>query len=81
MPTFMDVHHAEGITEEDAAQAHEDDLQHQGKHGAEFLKYWIDEDEGKVFCLSQAPSKEAALAVHEDAGHPPDEIYEVTEGS
>jgi hypothetical protein len=30
-----------------------------------------------VFCLSTGPSKEAVRRVHEKAGHPADEIYEL----
>jgi hypothetical protein len=45
-----------------------------------FTKYWVDEKTGKVFCLSDAPTKEAALAVHREAGHPTQEIYQVHEG-
>jgi Protein of unknown function (DUF4242) len=30
-----------------------------------------------VFCLSEAPSAEAAQRSHERAGHPADEIYKV----
>jgi hypothetical protein len=34
------------------------------------------EDQGAV-CLSSGPSKEAVRRVHEKAGHPADEIYEL----
>ena len=40
------------------------DLEVQAKYGVRFLKYWYDETTGKVFCLSEAPSKDAAMAVH-----------------
>lgn len=81
MPLFMDVHNdVEDLTPEAVAQAHEEDLEHQAEHGVEFLKYWADTDEGKIFCLSKAPDAEAARAVHEKAGHPADEIYQVHEG-
>jgi hypothetical protein len=30
-----------------------------------------------VFCLSTGPSKEAVQRVHDKAGHPADEIYEL----
>jgi hypothetical protein len=30
-----------------------------------------------VFCLSEAPSKDAVLRVHKRAGHETSEIYEV----
>ena len=36
---------------------------------------------GKVFCLVDAPSKEAAAAVHREAhGNVADEIFEVKQG-
>jgi hypothetical protein len=46
-----------------------------------YHKYWFDETSGKVFCLVEAPSKEAAEAVHREAhGLLADEITEVKEG-
>jgi Protein of unknown function (DUF4242) len=43
---------------------------------------WFDEGSGKVFCLVEAPSKEAAEAVHREAhGLVADEITEVKEGA
>ena len=83
MPLYLDVHHrVEGITPENAAAAHKKDLEVQGKYGVNYLRYWYDEGLGKVFCLVQAPSKEAATAVHREAhGVVADEIFEVKEGS
>jgi hypothetical protein len=83
MPRYMDVHHEiKGLTGEAVAGAHQKDLEVQGKHGVNYLKYWYDEDSGKVFCLVDAPSKEAAEAVHRKAhGLVADEITEVSEGS
>jgi hypothetical protein len=53
----------------------------QKKYGAEYLKYWDDESTGKVFCLVEAPSKEAAIAVHREAhGLIADQVIEVKEG-
>ena len=47
-----------------------------------YLKYWFDEDTGKVFCLVEAQTKEAAAAVHREAhGLLADEIIEVQEGT
>ena len=47
-----------------------------------YLRYWFDEGTGKVFCLVEAPSKEAAAAVHREAhGLMADEIIEVKEGA
>jgi hypothetical protein len=83
MPLFMDVHdHIEGLTGDAVAQAHQADLKTQGKHGAKYIRYWFDEGSGKVFCLVEAPTKEAAIAVHREAhGLVADSIVEVEEGS
>ena len=82
MPLFMDVHdHIEGLTAEAVANAHQADLATQSKHGVKYLRYWYDEGTGKVFCLVEAPNKEAAIAVHREAhGLVADSIVEVHEG-
>jgi hypothetical protein len=83
MPLFMDTHgHIEGLTEEAVAQAHAADLKTQEKYGVKYLRYWFNEANGKVFCLIEAPNKEAAIAVHREAhGLVADEIIEIKEGS
>lgn len=83
MPLYLDVHNkVEGATTDAMAQAHRKDLEVQHKYGVNYLRYWYDEGTGKVFCLCQAPSKEAAAAVHREAhGGTADEIIEVKEGS
>jgi hypothetical protein len=69
------------LTAEAVAGAHKKDLETQGKYGVKYLKYWFDEGTGKVFCLVEAPSKEAAERVHKEAhGLVADEIIEVKEG-
>lgn len=80
MPKFMDRHQMPGVTKAMAAEAHQQDLKLQGKHGVKFTRYWVDEKEGNVFCLIDAPNEQAALAVHKETGHPPGEIHEVIEG-
>jgi hypothetical protein len=76
----MDVHTIEGATEDDVAKAHAADLETQNEHGVRYLRYWVDEKAGKVFCLVDAPNAEAAETVHREAhGLVADEIYEVTE--
>jgi uncharacterized protein DUF4242 len=82
MPLFMDVHdHIEGLTADAVANAHKADLSVQGKHNVKYLRYWFDERTGKVFCLIEAPSKEAAIAVHREShGLLADTLVEVTEG-
>jgi hypothetical protein len=84
MPLFMDVHQnlPEGATFDDVAGAHEADLRTQGSHGVNYLRYWVDEQAGKVFCLVDAPTAEAASTVHREAhGLVADEIYPVQEGT
>jgi hypothetical protein len=83
MPLFMDVHErVDGLTAEAVAGAHKKDLEVQGKYGVKYLKYWFNEQTGRVYCLAEAPSKEAAVAVHREAhGLLADDITEVKEGS
>ena len=78
----MDIHHhVDGLTAEAVEDAHAKDLETQAKYGVKYLKYWFDEGTGKVFCLVEAPSKEAAIAVHREAhGLVADEVIEVEEG-
>ena len=82
MPLFMDIHKGvEGLTAKDVAEAHKKDLEKQGKYGVKYLKYWYNEKDGTVFCLSEAPNKESAVKVHKEAhGLEADEIIEVQEG-
>jgi hypothetical protein len=84
MPLFMDVHESlpEGAGAADVAKAHAADLETQGQYGVQYLKYWVDEKEGKVFCLVDAPDAETASKVHKEAhGLVADHVYPVIEGS
>jgi hypothetical protein len=83
MPLFLDIHqHIPELTKEAVANAHARDLEVQKKYGVKYQKYWYDENSGKVFCLVEAPDKEAAIAVHREAhGLLADEIIEVQEGN
>ena len=83
MPLFMDIHSLGGdVTVGDVAKAHMADLQTQGKYDVQYLRYWVDESQGKIFCLVDAPSPDAAATVHREAhGLVADEIYAVQEGS
>jgi len=67
MPLYMDIHEIHGATPEAVAKAHEADVAVQRKYGVEYLKYWFNESRGKVFCLVDAPSPEAAMTVHREA--------------
>ena len=83
MPLYMDVHRkVEGLTAEAVAGAHQKDLAVQGQHGVTYHKYWFNEDTGQVFCLVEAPDKDAANRVHKEAhGLVADELVEVQEGA
>ena len=83
MPLFMDVHEkVDGATPAAVAGAHMKDLETQGKYGVKYLRYWLEEDTGKIFCLVEAPDKDAAMRVHKEAhGLVADEIHLVVEGS
>jgi Protein of unknown function (DUF4242) len=83
MPLFMDVHDkVDGLTAEAVVGAHQRDLEVQGRYGVRYLRYWFNEDAGKVFCLVEAPDAEAAEAVHREAhGLVADAITPVQEGA
>jgi hypothetical protein len=79
----MDIHNlGDGVTLEDVAKAHQADLATQGDYDVNYLRYWVDEAQGKIFCLVEAPSADASTEVHRKAhGLVADEVYEVTEGT
>lgn len=67
MPMFMDIHDVPGVTPEDVAKAHLEDVKVQAKHHVEYVKYWVNQKQGKIYCLCTAPSAKAADAVHREA--------------
>ena len=70
-----------GVSAADVAGAHAKDVEVQGEHDVNHKDYWVDEKAGKIFCLVEAPSAEAAAEVHRQAhGLVADEIYEVHQG-
>ncbi len=82
MTLYMDIHQVDGATLEAVARAHAADVQTQDKYGVDYRQYWVDETQGKIFCLVEAPSAEAAHTVHREAhGLVADAIYPVVEGS
>jgi hypothetical protein len=82
MPLYMDIHSIDGgVGVADVAQAHMADLQAQDRHNVRYLRYWVNEGDGKVFCLVDSPDADAAHRVHREAhGLVADEIYPVVEG-
>jgi hypothetical protein len=83
MALFMDVHTLPGpVGMADAEQAHAADLRTQGRYDVDYLRYWVDESQGKIFCLVEAPDAEAAASVHREAhGLVADAIFPVAEGA
>jgi hypothetical protein len=79
MATFMDVHSGfVGVTEQQLNEAHGRDLAIEADEGVHFVRAWLDPEQGKVFCLATGPTKEAVMRIHERAGHPTTEVYELT---
>jgi hypothetical protein len=83
MALFMDFHSLDGeVSIDDVAKAHAADVQTQEGRGVNYLRYWVDQSAGKIFCLVDAPDAKAAEAVHRDAhGLVADQIFQVQEGS
>ena len=83
MALFMDTHTIDGqVSLDDVAKAHAADVQTQDAYGVHYLRYWVDQQHGKIFCLVDAPDADAAAAVHRAAhGLVADEIYPVAEGA
>src|SRR5213082_3215366 len=68
MPLYMDIHEVPGgVSAEDVAKAHAEDVKIENKYGVHYHKYWVNEKAGKIFCLCHAPNSEAAIQVHREA--------------
>jgi hypothetical protein len=80
---FLDIHEIGPGKVAAAAveEAHQKDLAKQASNGVNFINYWVDEKNGVIYCLSQAPNEEAVKATHKAAhGMLPTKIYQVTQG-
>ena len=78
MAKFMDVHSGFfGVTKEQLQEAHNRDLAIQDDETVVYERAWLDPEAGKVFCLATGPSKEAVMRIHQRAGHPTPEVYEI----
>ena len=56
---FLDRHDAPGVSAEDLAEAHRQDVAVQDGHGVRYHTYWFDPANGSVFCLAEGPTREA----------------------
>ena len=81
MALFMDVHTIDGgVNRRGRGRGPRGRPGHPGAYGVSYLRYWVDEAAGKIFCLVEAPDAEAANTVHREAhGLVADEIYPVSE--
>lgn len=81
MPIFMDLHVLpEGITAQDIAEMHQEDLKIEHHFHCRGLTYWCDERRQTAFCLMDAPNKQAVIDLHQKAhGAIPQRIIEVNE--
>lgn len=78
MARYIDIHSGSvGASAEQFEAAHLRRRALEGSEGVHIECAWLDPDCGRVFCLSTAPTKEAVLRVHEQAGHPAAEVYEL----
>jgi hypothetical protein len=80
---YLDVHNLEPgkVTFDAVAGAHQKDLATQGKYDVSFIKYWVDEKAGKVYCLSEAPDSASVYKTHQEAhGLVPALVERVTDG-
>jgi len=81
---YIDVHQLQPgkVKYEDVAKAHAKDLAVEKKYGVDFIKYWVDEKKGLVYCLSSSSDSESIRQTHAEAhGLLPDHIYQVTDGT
>ncbi len=63
----MDRHAVEGTTPEALAKAHQADVHCQAKYGCKCFTYWFDEQRQSIFCLVEAPSRQAVQDMHRAA--------------
>ena len=78
---YIDVHDLDKVAFNDVAEAHKKDLATQDKYGVNFIKYWVDEDAGKVYCLSEASHPDMVRKTHQEAhGLAPSKIHLVSDG-
>lgn len=80
---YIDVHYlpSGNVKYADVAAAHEKDLVVQGAYNTHFIKYWVDESKGVVYCLSSAPDTASIINTHKQAhGLIPQMIYKVEDG-
>lgn len=78
MPIFMDRHEVPGLTAQDVAEAHSQDLAIQHRYECRAITYWYDNIRETAFCLIEAPREQAVKKLHEAShGLIPNKIIQV----
>ncbi len=78
MPIFMDRHQTVGLTADGLAAGHQKDIEIQSRFGCNCFTYWFDEAKQTVFCLIDAPNRQAVMDMHQAShGLIPSEVIEV----
>ena len=80
---YLDRHElgAGHVTAKDVAEAHKKDLAVEKKYGVNLINYWVDEKNGTVMCLAQAPDSAALINTHKEAhGLIPLSVVQVKQG-
>ena len=81
MPLYMDFHKFENVTIEAVKTAHIADIGVQDKYGVKYHQFWVNEEEGSVFCLVEGPDKKTCEKVHQIAhGNVACALTEVNQG-
>jgi Protein of unknown function (DUF4242) len=81
---YIDVHQLKPgkVKFEEAVKAHAKDLIAEKKNGVHFIKYWVNEEKGLLYCLASATDTQSIRKTHSEAhGLLPEQIYQVTEGT
>lgn len=80
MPLFIDLHIDPSLTPEAVKQCHVADKAIQEKYGVRYLQILLNQPQGHLFCLAEAPDKESCARVHQEAhGNVACNILEITE--
>lgn len=64
---FMDYHKGLSVSIDEVKKAHIADEAVQSKYGVIYHQFWVNEQDGTVFCLMEGPDKESCAAVHREA--------------
>ena len=67
MPLFMDFHKFDSITIAEVATAHLADQTVQDKYGVKYHQFWVNQDAGTAFCLTEGPDARTCEMVHQIA--------------